>query len=458
MKKIDRKSILITISFLILAVISGYSQFSDPTGNNGPLNIAKKTIKENWHNCWPPALAKRDKKYTNRRLKFKAHLYHNCWYDEDALSYPGWNKIGTITYPLDQFPWPGNWDKEDRFKSHVGWRMKKINEEQVLRLSLFYHQDFKYVSHWIEDIFFNPDAVIWVDMYLGSDVIGLVIDDKCLGLRQMNNYGPFWDKKSLLRKIFWFGGKSPAPHKMEMKFECMEYDRPNYQDYFNSRNIMTWNLTEFQPGDNFVYFANTKINGSGEIDWVQKHSEHPDQTKQKCIIKDGANITFIAGQKIILHHGFCVKSGGNFVAKIGSREIYERLIGNDSINISTFSNNRIPSGILKLYDTITNKASSLYSGREFKSTKNYGNYLNINKEIYQIYPNPNSGIFNLVVFNDKFSVFSVQIINMIGKTVYKKESVPVGKTEINIKEQAKGIYFIKIQSGDKTYMEKVVYR
>jgi hypothetical protein len=45
---------------------------------------------------------------------------------------------------------------------------------------------------------------------------------------------------------------------------------------------------------------------------------------------------------------------------------------------------------------------------------------------------------------------------MIGNVIYKQHNVQAGNTAIDIRNQPKGIYFVKVQAGGKVYTEKVV--
>ena len=141
------------IFFLCLIIyLKSSSQFIDPPGDSGPLDEEKKTIFQDNHACWPWAMAHQTKTVCCRRLQFSAHLYDNCWYDENELSSSGWNKLGKIAYEFTT-------NDEDMYKMHVGWRMKELENQQYLRLSLYYHENYYYVSHFLDEIPFNPDAV-----------------------------------------------------------------------------------------------------------------------------------------------------------------------------------------------------------------------------------------------------------------------------------------------------------
>ena len=84
-----------------------------------------------------------------------------------------------------------------------------------------------------------------------------------------------------------------------------------------------------------------------------------------------------------------------------------------------------------------------------------GNFL---EEFFSIYPNPHPGIFNIEIYEEVVAEYEMEVVNMLGKTVYQKQNIPAGKTQIDITSQPKGIYFVKVQAGEKVFTEKVVYR
>ena len=386
-------------------------------------------------------------------MKFRASFDETCWYIEENLpNGAGWNKVGKIAGLTDELI-----PSEDWYKLHVGWRMVTINDEQILGISLFCHTFDKYIAHWLDSIPFNTNAgtSIWVDMYLGRFVLGLVVGDKSIGIHD-HLTGEFWGLRSRFRKTFYFGGKSAAPHTMYLDFDNMHFDKPGYQDYFNSRNYMIWNLTEFWNGNNFVFYANKQIEGSianpGAVT-----SAHPNLNKQECIIKYGASITFIAGESIKLHPGFKVEPGGHFVAKIGSKELYNEV--KDSLEKQlSYNDSCLVSNSTKVKNDQSHYTYSTDTNIKYKNLlDSENNIADLKNENFNIYPNPHPGIFNIEIYDEEFSVFSLQVINMMGNTVYQKKSIPAGKTKINIKSQPKGIYFLKVQIGEKVYTEKVVY-
>ena len=74
------------------------------------------------------------------------------------------------------------------------------------------------------------------------------------------------------------------------------------------------------------------------------------------------------------------------------------------------------------------------------------------RDSFIIYPNPNSGVFNLkydVLLKDA----NVKIFNTQGQTIYESNQFV---SEINISNQPKGIYFIQINSDKKIINKKVI--
>jgi hypothetical protein len=74
-----------------------------------------------------------------------------------------------------------------------------------------------------------------------------------------------------------------------------------------------------------------------------------------------------------------------------------------------------------------------------------------------IYPNPNTGKFEIQLSNPDYQDATLKIINMLGETVLQKEvtinNVPL---QIDISSFVEGIYFVKLQTDKETYLKKVI--
>ena len=73
-----------------------------------------------------------------------------------------------------------------------------------------------------------------------------------------------------------------------------------------------------------------------------------------------------------------------------------------------------------------------------------------------IFPNPNNGVFNIKV-NDIKKGLLIQVYDLVGKEVFSSKMKNT-KQQIDISNQPKGIYLVKVTIGDKVYNEKIVYQ
>lgn len=62
----------------------------------------------------------------------------------------------------------------------------------------------------------------------------------------------------------------------------------------------------------------------------------------------------------------------------------------------------------------------------------------------EIYPNPSSGMFSV---KSETQISSIEIMNLFGKTIYSAQ-INSNKADIDLRNEAKGIYFYKITSGN----------
>ena len=81
--------------------------------------------------------------------------------------------------------------------------------------------------------------------------------------------------------------------------------------------------------------------------------------------------------------------------------------------------------------------------------------LNFNNEVGSVYPNPSNGNFN-IHFDNNLSEKTIQIFNVTGNIVYKKNKIKCSEVEFNLTTQPKGIYFLKVFDQNKISESKIV--
>ena len=94
--------------------------------------------------------------------------------------------------------------------------------------------------------------------------------------------------------------------------------------------------------------------------------------------------------------------------------------------------------------------------------KNYQSPLSTNKYDYldsNLYPNPSNGVANINTSTFISNSLEVSIINSNGKVIYKKNHQNhKGNILLNLKNYAKGLYFVKLKDSDKIYTGKLLIR
>ena len=367
---------------------------------------------------------------------------------------PGWNKIGRITFIRK--------NNVNRHKLHVGWRADPNNDHQ-LKMSAYFHEstDDKetnhFVSHYVTNV--HTDTEPYIDMFMSLETIALIINESAVVIRKPGMIPN--NKQSYFKRVFYFGDiwyalteSCLTPAEMKIDFRDQHYDWSGFPEKLNTCKHITVNISEFESGDEHTFYAYEEIYGSVSdekaITDVQYEKGHPNPVKQKCIISGGADITFSAGEKVILNHGFHAKPGSHFIAKIIKKKKYP---GYDD------EPKRLNLPPLDQSEPCNRFSDSLYFAQGANSTmeNNVGIFTN-NQEIFQIFPNPNPGIFNIEFYNKDKSSFTVEVTDIMGTRSFYKDNIQTGKAKIDIKDSAKGIYFVKIQAGDRVWLEKVVYR
>ncbi len=80
------------------------------------------------------------------------------------------------------------------------------------------------------------------------------------------------------------------------------------------------------------------------------------------------------------------------------------------------------------------------------------------KGVFSIYPNPSSAIFNIKRANGNGEAMNIQIYDVTGKLIRKKDNITDTNYPLNMQGVVKGIYFMRIVIGNKQLVKKLILR
>jgi len=75
---------------------------------------------------------------------------------------------------------------------------------------------------------------------------------------------------------------------------------------------------------------------------------------------------------------------------------------------------------------------------------------------FSIYPNPASSNITITIANAPASSVAVNITNGIGQNVYSAKEAPAKNINVNVENLSRGVYFVKVNAGDKILTKKLV--
>ncbi len=79
---------------------------------------------------------------------------------------------------------------------------------------------------------------------------------------------------------------------------------------------------------------------------------------------------------------------------------------------------------------------------------------NVSVNDFKLYPNPSTGIINLTGFKN---LIGLNITDITGKTIYTRGHVPLATpSQIDLSGFDKGFYFIRVNTSEKSYIEKLI--
>jgi len=74
-----------------------------------------------------------------------------------------------------------------------------------------------------------------------------------------------------------------------------------------------------------------------------------------------------------------------------------------------------------------------------------------------VFPNPSSGIFNLLI-GSRIQDYSVYVTDLLGKLIYQSENNKENQLQIDLSDQPRGVYLVKVISGNQTAVLKLLQK
>ncbi len=465
-----RKYIYIISSFIIS--LHSYSQTMNIDSGLEHMSNATLNLDGNPAVCedWPivlghgdglnlPKDAERTRNHSNgdtwaRTLRFKAKFDNGCAYTlpNNNPNQLDWNKLLRIA------EFPGT----DFTSVRLGWRWNI--PRGVMEVGLYGHirhhksgpnahigREFLYLTDVQLNTFFDCELIL---SGIGMGVI-------------VNGVGSFIKREDIFvegglttayNRSAYFGGQECPPNDMAIRVERINGD--DITNWADGACDKTFSRSIFYDYDNFtinaartitlseqVYrgqFASGNTIPTGysigdEIPWFQSDGD------RFVTIKDGADITFKAGDKITLKTGFHAEAGSKFKASINSNLACASFTARYTNDINDTVND----------NTLNNTATNINSIKGTNGSLTVVNPLveNVKNTYFKVFPNPTKHSVTLITPDDAIS--NVTITDMLGNVLFEAK-YSTSENNIDVSNLPNGIYFIKANTMNKVFITKLV--
>lgn len=164
-------------------------------------------------------------------------------------------------------------------------------------------------------------------------------------------------------------------------------------------------------------------------------------------VHENQAVNVTATNRVTLKSGFHAKPGSSFRAKIDNCSTTDLRTANFDTATSTI--------IILNEEGDTIKNTSALAIKEKDSIAEIEEKASNKRNTFDIYPNPNSGTFTLTL-PDAAAQHEVVIYDLLGNVIY--HSSIINNQRIDISTQPKGVYFVKVSSGNEVWVRKVVHQ
>jgi hypothetical protein len=161
------------------------------------------------------------------------------------------------------------------------------------------------------------------------------------------------------------------------------------------------------------------------------------------------NVTYRAGERIVLKPGFKAEEGTKFHAYIDPLECNGGQYRNSAYSDYPMST---------IYDSLL-CAAYYTESNNFVMNNTYEDE-DFNNELKEkqiiLFPNPNNGIFSIQSTKPIFGKTQIQIINSLGLCIYEKEVNDLTKADIDISFVSDGSYLLYLITENTTFTDKII--
>ena len=77
---------------------------------------------------------------------------------------------------------------------------------------------------------------------------------------------------------------------------------------------------------------------------------------------------------------------------------------------------------------------------------------------FQIYPNPSNGQFLIDIANSPKTPIEVVVVDLTGRTIFRKTYDGISKINIDLSDKKKGLYFLQLKSGSLMFNSKLLFK
>lgn len=216
-----------------------------------------------------------------------------------------------------------------------------------------------------------------------------------------------------------------------------QYAAPHYVFYNNL------SVANFIRGNNYLLSVNfTTAGGCGYGVWIDFNHNNIFETTEKISGTTGTTMLNV-GTAPTVTASVMIPS----TAVIGNTRMRVRIVEDDNYNIIT--TNELPCNASTSSSDVMDWGETEDYTINITGTTGINEFENIANLV--LFPNPSTGVFTLNTDNDISK--TVEVYSVFGNLIYK-QALKNSQTKLDLSDQPKGIYFIRISNADKIISTK----